>query len=150
MMNRTVYHRMRFLLQSFFALRGFLPGRRKDIFPRLSPSPSKWLFSHQSKQPSKSHLSSFPSVRLAGLTPVASALMMLWLTACQSEKKGPDVSDIKVNVNIQRFEQAFFGLDTNNLQNSMLGLAQQYPDFFPFFTTQIMHHRRQQGLINRY
>ena len=51
--------------------------------------------------------------------------------ACSSEqqKNIPDVSDIDIEVNIDRFEQALFSLDTTQFESSMAALEQQYPDF---------------------
>lgn len=53
--------------------------------------------------------------------------------------KAPDVSHINVQVNIQRFDQDLFALDTANLQPGLEQLSQKYPDFLPFFLTEIAH-----------
>lgn len=67
--------------------------------------------------------------------------MALLYAACgdESGQRGPDVSDIAVNVAMQRFERDLFALDTNNLQPGLSALAVQYPDFLPFFLTEIAH-----------
>lgn len=65
-------------------------------------------------------------------------LFTILFSSCNNEKKGPDVSGIKADVQIERFEQDFFALDTTALQNGMQSLATKYPGFFPFFTMQIM------------
>ena len=54
------------------------------------------------------------------------------------DKKAPDVSGIKVNLTIERFEQDFFAADTNNLSASLREVAGKYPEFFPDFTTNIL------------
>jgi len=65
------------------------------------------------------------------------SLLVLMFTACKS-KQGPDVSAIKVDLAIERFEKDFFALDTNQLYPSMMNLAKKYPAFLPDFLTHIM------------
>ncbi len=64
-------------------------------------------------------------------------LLSLFLLSCNNSK-GPNVSAIKVEVEIKRFEQDFFEVDTNNLQTSLHALQQKYPQFFPLFTNNIL------------
>ena len=62
------------------------------------------------------------------------------LTSCGgSDRMHPDVSDIKVDVRIQRFDRDFFALDTNNLETGMQQLSQKYPVMFPLFAVNIIH-----------
>ncbi|MBX2872483.1 MAG: hypothetical protein KTR30_10300 [Saprospiraceae bacterium] len=58
-------------------------------------------------------------------------ISLLALIACGSDrhKNIPDVSDIEVEVKIDRFEQALFSLDTAQLETSMAELEQKYPAF---------------------
>jgi hypothetical protein len=56
-----------------------------------------------------------------------------------SETNAPDVSHIKVDVKLRRFEQALFAIDTNQIEAGAAALAQQYPLFFPIFAGQIIH-----------
>jgi hypothetical protein len=77
-------------------------------------------------------------LRKHSLTLLSLFFAAIFLLSCNNEKKGPDVSGIKVDVQMKRFEQDFFSLDTAALQSSMQTLAGKYPGFFPFFTTQIM------------
>lgn len=73
--------------------------------------------------------------------------MAVFLTAgaifyqCQNNPadRAPDVSDIAVQVRLDRFDQALFALDTSNLEAGLKELATHYPDFFPFFLTEIAH-----------
>ncbi len=59
--------------------------------------------------------------------------------ACNNNKNGiPDVSDIKVKVLIERFDQSFFSIDTNNLSASLQKVQQQHPDFYLDFMQQIL------------
>ena len=60
---------------------------------------------------------------------------------CQnrSADQTPDVSDITVQVHLDRFDQALFALDTANIEAGLKDLAAKYPDFLPFFLTEIAH-----------
>jgi hypothetical protein len=66
-------------------------------------------------------------------------LPTLWACGAGDDKNTPDVSGIKVDVKIQRFERDLFALDTNNLEAGMAKLLLQYPQLFPLFTEQIIH-----------
>jgi hypothetical protein len=65
----------------------------------------------------------------------------LFLSRCgnNTSKNIPDVSDIPVQVTLQRFDQALFSQDTAKMEEGLRNLAQQYPDFLPFFITEIAH-----------
>ena len=52
---------------------------------------------------------------------VLSAIIILCFSCSHSSSK-PDVSDIKVNISVERFDQAFFALDTNRLHYSEITL----------------------------
>jgi hypothetical protein len=66
-------------------------------------------------------------------------LLALSLLACSDNKKDvPDISKIKVNIAIERFDQDFFALDTNNLWSSLAQLGQKYPGITPLFLTNIL------------
>ena len=65
-------------------------------------------------------------------------LFFLFLTGCKSGKKTPDVSDIPVSAHIERFDEAFFATDTNNIQQGLLILAKQYPYFINDFAVNIL------------
>ncbi len=58
-------------------------------------------------------------------------ISLLALISCSSDKQKniPDVSDIEVEVQIDRFEQALFSLDTTQFESSMAELEQKYPAF---------------------
>lgn len=58
--------------------------------------------------------------------------------ACSNGKKTPDVSNIKVDLQVQRFEQDFFRIDTNNLDVSLQQLHEKYPEFMQVFVFQIL------------
>jgi hypothetical protein len=62
---------------------------------------------------------------------------LLLITSCNNDK-APDVSDIKVNLQVQRFEQDFFAIDTNNVVISLDQLQYKYPSFLNDFLVNIL------------
>lgn len=50
----------------------------------------------------------------------------------------PDVSNIKIDLEVQRFEKDFFSIDTNNISNEIQHLRTQYPSFLNDYTGQIL------------
>jgi len=56
-------------------------------------------------------------------------LLFTSLIACTSKKKIPDVSNIKIDVQIQRFDKDFFAIDTSNVEASLNNLQKKYPAF---------------------
>lgn len=69
--------------------------------------------------------------RLAGL------FLLCIFFSCRNDDI-PDVSDIKVELKVQRFEKDFFLIDTNNILNELQRLKISYPSFINDFTTQIL------------
>ena len=65
-------------------------------------------------------------------------LFLLLIIACKTGKKTPDTSNIPVTVHIERFDQAFFAIDTNHIQQGLLDLAGQYPWFINDFAVNIL------------
>ncbi len=65
-------------------------------------------------------------------------LFLLLLIGCKSGKKTPDVSQIPVTVQIERFDKAFFAIDTNDTRLGLLNLARQYPYFINDFAVNIL------------
>ena len=55
----------------------------------------------------------------------------LLLVACGGKKDKPDVSEIKIDVKIERFDRDFFSMDTTHLMSSLEQLNQKYPGFLP-------------------
>lgn len=60
------------------------------------------------------------------------------LISCKSGKDKPDVSNIKVDVRIERFEHAFFNIDRNNIPAGLADLRNAFPRFYPFFMQNIL------------
>jgi hypothetical protein len=65
------------------------------------------------------------------------ALLVL-LAACGGDSHKPDVSDIKVPLTLDRFEQSFFKTDINNIQQGLANLRNAYPHFYPVFMQDIL------------
>lgn len=64
--------------------------------------------------------------------------LSILLRSCKDEDNVPDVSDIKINLQLFRFEQDFFKIDTNNIGNGIAKLQQQYGNFTNDFLGNIM------------
>lgn len=58
--------------------------------------------------------------------------------ACGDGKQVPDVSNIKIDLSVHRFEQDFFALDSNRLADGLSRLKTNYPVFFDDFRGNIL------------
>jgi hypothetical protein len=65
-------------------------------------------------------------------------LISVLFFACRNKKGIPDVSRIKVNIPIERFDQSFFSMDTNNIQAGLQKVQQLHPDFYFDFMREIL------------
>ena len=65
-------------------------------------------------------------------------LALIVFVSCNSNKQLPDVSGIKIDLTLQRFEKDFFALDTNHLGESLQQLQKKYPDFTTDFISNIL------------
>lgn len=66
-----------------------------------------------------------------------SSLIVLLFASCGGSNK-PDVSGISAELNVVRFEKAFFSIDTTQLPASLTRLNSQFPRFFPLFMNDLM------------
>lgn len=64
-------------------------------------------------------------------------LYIVMFAACNN-RKIPDVSNIKVDVTVQRFEKDFFKIDTANIDQSLQRLHEKYPVFLQDFIFNIL------------
>lgn len=66
--------------------------------------------------------------------------LLILVVGCQSESRRdvPDVAQIEMDIAIQRFDQALFGLDTANMEQSLAQLSAQYPELSSLFFTHIL------------
>ena len=65
-------------------------------------------------------------------------LLIALLAACKSKKGIPDVSNIKIDITVERFDQHFFSMDTNNIQAGLQKMQYEYPDFYFDFMQEIL------------
>lgn len=63
---------------------------------------------------------------------------LFFLSACGDKKNIPDVSGIKIDLQVKHFEKDFFTLDTNHLQEGLQQLAIKYPQFASDFFSNIL------------
>jgi hypothetical protein len=61
------------------------------------------------------------------------ALVTLALASCSGTDNAPDVSNIKTDVTIHRFDKDFFSVDTTQLQPALQQLENKYPAFLPLY-----------------
>jgi hypothetical protein len=61
------------------------------------------------------------------------SLLILILISCNSSDNKPNISDIKLDVNILRFDKDFFSIDTSRLDQSLNELNRKYPSFMPLY-----------------
>ena len=64
--------------------------------------------------------------------------LAILLAACKSKKNIPNVSDIKINLAVERFDESFFSIDTTQLDQSLNELNRQFPDLLPPFLQTIV------------
>jgi hypothetical protein len=64
-------------------------------------------------------------------------LLCVLLFGC-GDNDTPDVSGININIQVKRFEQDFFALDTINLMNSLQELSTKYPVFLTDYLYNIL------------
>src|SRR3954452_25214134 len=62
----------------------------------------------------------------------------LTLFACNNKKPAPNVSNIKVDVQLKRFDKDLFALDTTSMETSLNKLQQQYGSFLNDYLYNIM------------
>jgi hypothetical protein len=60
-------------------------------------------------------------------------LISIFFFGCGNENRIPDVSGVKINLSVERFEKDFFSIDTNNISKGLLSIQQKYPSFTPVF-----------------
>lgn len=68
----------------------------------------------------------------------ALSLVMIFLFACNNKGGIPDVSNIRVDVKMDRFEKSFFNIDTNNIGPGLMKVDSEFPDFYFDFMQNIL------------
>lgn len=66
------------------------------------------------------------------------AIGVFCLAGCGNQKHIPDVSDVKVPLQVIRFDQEFFSMDTTHIAESLISIIEKYPQFTPDFVTSIL------------
>ena len=64
--------------------------------------------------------------------------IVIFLFSCKNGNNTPDVSDIKIDLTLERFEKGFFSIDTNNLSSGLQKVRSEFPDFYPDFMQNIL------------
>ncbi|MFN5334798.1 MAG: hypothetical protein ACK5BV_06395 [Bacteroidota bacterium] len=65
-------------------------------------------------------------------------LSLLCLISCGNHADTPDVSDISVNLKVERFEQDLFAIDTNYVKEGLITLEKKYPAFLPLYINHVL------------
>ncbi|HLO79732.1 MAG TPA: hypothetical protein VK166_02170 [Chitinophagaceae bacterium] len=65
-------------------------------------------------------------------------ILVLLAASCKNADRTPDVSGIKINLEVQRFEQDLFAMDTANMAASIQAMQQKYPQFLVDFMANIL------------
>jgi hypothetical protein len=82
---------------------------------------------------------SFAKLNYSNMRLLISLLIVTAFISCKNNSNIPDVSDIKVNLTVHRFEQGLFSLDTNNLAPQLDQLIAKYPSFGENFLSTILN-----------
>lgn len=69
---------------------------------------------------------------------IIALFLLLSLGACNTNDNEPDVSQIKLQLTQQHFEQDFFAIDTNQLEQSISALDKKYAGFTTVFLSNIL------------
>lgn len=64
-----------------------------------------------------------------------SLVLLIAVSSCSNKDAAPDVSNISMDVTVQRFEKDFFALDTTNIEGSLRRLESKYPSFLNLYFT---------------
>ena len=65
-------------------------------------------------------------------------LLTIFIFSCNNKKGIPDVSSVKVNVSIERFDQDLFTIDSNNILQGLNNVHEKYPLFTSLFLQNIL------------
>jgi hypothetical protein len=65
-------------------------------------------------------------------------ICVLLIISCNNKPKGPDVSGIKVDIKLERFEKDFFSIDTNKISDDLTQLLTKYPGFYADFMQEML------------
>ena len=77
-------------------------------------------------------------------------LLAVLFTACNNKKDIPNVSDIKINLAVERFDEDFFSMDTTGIEKGIADLTNKYPVLFPIFLQSIIGVTNEEGVKSYY
>ena len=66
------------------------------------------------------------------------ALSLFLITSCTDDNHIPDVSNIKVDVPLERFDKAFFAIDTITVEKGLSDLEVKFPTVYSIFINNIL------------
>jgi len=69
---------------------------------------------------------------------ICGALTILFFGGCNNHGNAPDVSGIKVDIRLERFEKSFFAIDTSNIAQGLTKTHQEFPEFYADFMQNIL------------
>lgn len=75
-------------------------------------------------------------------------LFVILIGSCGDKTDAPDVSGVKVDLQTNRFDEDFFSLDTNQLNESLSRLQTEYPELLPVFLENVIAAENEEGLRN--
>lgn len=77
-------------------------------------------------------------------------LLLIEIISCTQKKNIPDVSSIKINLKVERFEKDFFSIDTNKVSASLDSLNIKYPSFLKDYLYNILGSFPQPDSVVKY
>jgi len=77
-------------------------------------------------------------------------LCIVLLLACKSKKHHPDVSSIKIDLKVERFEKDFFAVDINHVEAALDELNVKYPSFINDYLYNILGALPQRDSVLKY
>ncbi|HVE62060.1 MAG TPA: hypothetical protein VNA26_09580 [Chitinophagaceae bacterium] len=66
------------------------------------------------------------------------SVIIIFISSCSNDKNKPDVSDIKIDLQVLRFEKDFFKIDINNISSELARLEKTYPTFLPIYMKYVL------------
>lgn len=64
--------------------------------------------------------------------------LSLIIFSCKTDNKIPDVSNISIDLQLERFDRDFFAIDTNNIMGGLNNLNQKFPVVTPIFLQYVL------------
>ena len=65
-------------------------------------------------------------------------LFILPFVSCNYNEDVPDVTEVYVDVKVQRFDKDFFAIDSNNVLPGLDSMSEKYPQLTPIFLRNIL------------